>query len=774
MYDFNDKKEGVVKPLQSDVARKLLCGQNIINLSDACKELLENSLDSGATSIEILVEDYGANCLQVSDNGRGIASKDFDLICKPNCTSKLNDLEDLFSLSTFGFRGQALCALSLMSDITITTRSALEPVGHILEFDHSGNMTKKVACARQELLRNLKREFSKLVDIIRTYALIPQDVNLSFVNVNNGKRTKVLSASSCDRLEENIWELFGMSFFQTLVRFAQARPSEDILSDCKVKVEDLSCISEINVNGYLSSANQGRTSKDRQFLFVNNRPCELKVISNAINEVYRRFNSTQYPAYFLHITIPRGFCDINCTPDKRTILITRQNLLEAIIRHSLMTMFEQVAVVSSCSRPNVVNMAVQSSQYGQPKRTILSDTAALNDSSGKSNQLELDYANGSTPASKQYANEILGPSKLSSSLYSYGFKSKATKFEKPTDATAKMPRPTTPPSPLQFDRRSSETVSIGERASLGTRRPKRVSNELPIPKQPASVTSFEASPKAEVQPVKNATRSPASPLKSSDKVSVHTSDGTLLKRTVHTIEVDWEQVKKRAHECNEEESCEWEFAQVISSETSSASSQGSEAGNEVSRMLKRTSFSEMDVVGQFNLGFIITRLDDDLFIIDQHASDEKYNFEVLQKTAIVESQRLVCPIPVEISAYHREVIVQNLDKFIKNGFAIDLSNDNDASVTVTAVPTCYGKTFDRQDFDDLVTRFSKAPSIVHRPAKLREIFASKACRKSIMIGTALRCDEMKRILKNLSTADSPWNCPHGRPTVRHLAKLARS
>ncbi|KFD66677.1 hypothetical protein M514_02930 [Trichuris suis] len=760
--DFNNAEEGVVKPLQSDVIQKLLCGQTVISLSDACKELLENSLDAGATNIEVLVEDYGADCLQVSDNGRGIAAKDFDLICKSSCTSKLSSLEDLSRLSSFGFRGQALCALSLLSNITVTTRGALEPVGHTLEFDHSGNVTKKVACARQvgttvtcrncfesfpvrrkQLLRNLKKEFSKLVDLIRSYALLPQDVTLSVVNVKNGKRTKEFSANCCNSIKENIWEVFGLSFFQTLVELVQMPPTENTLNDCKVRDKDLSCINEINISGYVSSIHQGRASKDRQFLFVNNRPCELKLISNAVNEVYRRFNGTQYPAFFIHITVPLGFCDVNCTPDKRTILLAKGNLLEAIVRQSLLSAFEQTTVVSSCSKLNFANTDVQSSQSDQPKRSRLDETASQDDSPKESITLALDYGRSDKPVMsfvRHSAGEVGQLAAPSSSLYSYGFNNKCKKSE--TVAQAKVSPPTSPPSPLEFDGCSSKTEPSCDSINLGTKRLRSVtaSNELPISKGAVDVRSFEVSPMAEVEPVEESSPDLADPLVESDKVNVRTADGSLLKRTVHTVVVDWEHVKKETKSRHEEES----FEQPVSSEGSVASSQDSETTNEVSRMLRRSAFAEMDIVGQFNLGFIITRFGDDLFIIDQHASDERYNYEMLQKTALVESQRLVCPIPLEVSAYHREVIMQNLDKFVKNGFAIDLDDDSDTSVTITAVPTCYGKTFDRQDFDDLVERFSKAPSLMHRPAKLRDIFASKACRKSVMIGTALRHDEMKR------------------------------
>ncbi|KAK0396683.1 hypothetical protein QR680_001810 [Steinernema hermaphroditum] len=101
-----------IKHLDYEVSRKICVGQVIINLAGACKELVDNSLDAGATVIEIKAKEYGHESLEISDNGCGISPDDFDALCKPHSTSKISNVDDFRTLETFGFRGEALNALS--------------------------------------------------------------------------------------------------------------------------------------------------------------------------------------------------------------------------------------------------------------------------------------------------------------------------------------------------------------------------------------------------------------------------------------------------------------------------------------------------------------------------------------------------------------------------------------------------------------------------------------------------------------------------------------
>lgn len=195
---------------------------------------------------------------------------------------------------------------------------------------------------------------------------------------------------------------------------------------------------------------------------------------------------------------------------------------------------------------------------------------------------------------------------------------------------------------------------------------------------------------------------------------------------------------------------------------------------ELIREISKDSFKEMHIVGQFNLGFIITQLEDDLFVIDQHATDEIYNFETLQRTTELTSQKLVIPQQLELTGVNEEILMDNIDIFKKNGFTFEVNKEAlpTKRVKLLTIPMSKNWLFGKEDIEEMLFMLREAPTEHCRPSRVRAMFASRACRKSVMIGTALKKSDMRTLVDHMAEIDKPWNCPHGRPTIRHLVNLA--
>ena len=125
-----------IKSLDANTVHRICSGQVIINLANAVKELVENSLDAGSKTVEIRLKQYGSELIEVVDDGPGIAEADFQTIALKHYTSKIDKYDDLESLDTFGFRGEALSSLCALCDLTITTRHASAAVATRIEYDH--------------------------------------------------------------------------------------------------------------------------------------------------------------------------------------------------------------------------------------------------------------------------------------------------------------------------------------------------------------------------------------------------------------------------------------------------------------------------------------------------------------------------------------------------------------------------------------------------------------------------------------------------------------
>ena len=212
----------------------------------------------------------------------------------------------------------------------------------------------------------------------------------------------------------------------------------------------------------------------------------------------------------------------------------------------------------------------------------------------------------------------------------------------------------------------------------------------------------------------------------------------------------------------------------------------------LSLTVTKPDFNEMRIIGQFNLGFIIavrpptnTSPTSDLFIIDQHASDEKYNFERLSATTTLVSQRLVHPHPLELTAVEEEIILANEHALSANGFVVEMDTADDLDsghrAKLTSLPMSKEVTFTPTDLEELLALILDNPpsstmatsTHIPRPSKVRKLLASRACRSSVMIGKTLKTARMREIVRHMGSMDKPWSCPHGRPTMRHLFGLEK-
>lgn len=191
----------------------------------------------------------------------------------------------------------------------------------------------------------------------------------------------------------------------------------------------------------------------------------------------------------------------------------------------------------------------------------------------------------------------------------------------------------------------------------------------------------------------------------------------------------------------------------------------------MSTALRKTDLKQMFVLGQFNLGFVICKLGNHLFILDQHAADEKFRYEFCWKNTKVLTQCLLSPLPLELSAADELLLIENREVFQSNGFAVNVNKTAAAGqrATILGIPTAKGVTFNKSDVHDLLSIVGDCQHKEHiKLPKLSSVFASKACRAAVMIGTALEISQMAKLLEHLSALDQPWNCPHGRPTLLHL------
>lgn len=348
-----------IKALEGRTVHQIQSGQVIVDLCSVAKELVENSLDAGATSIEVRFKNNGLDSIEVQDNGVGISSENYERVALKHYTSKLTEYDDLTSLQTFGFRGEALSSLCALSEFRVVTAQADQaPKGTRLEFEISGKLkaTSIVAAQkgttvtindlflnlpvrRKELEKNIKREYGKVLSLLQAYACISTNARISASNLMpKGKKAVVFATHSNSTTRENIANVFGAKALLMLV-------SLDLHFDLEPADNRNSDADNLNVQvlGHVSKPvfGEGRNAPDRQMFFVNSRPCNLPQVAKVFNEVYKSYNVSQSPFVFANIVLDTNAYDVNVSPDKRTIMLHDQHILLESMRISLIDLFEK-------------------------------------------------------------------------------------------------------------------------------------------------------------------------------------------------------------------------------------------------------------------------------------------------------------------------------------------------------------------------------------------------------------------------------------------------
>ncbi|KAL7933833.1 hypothetical protein V8C35DRAFT_52262 [Trichoderma chlorosporum] len=354
-----------IKQIDGRSVHQIQSGQVIVDLCSVVKELVENSVDSGATIIDVRFKNQGLDSIEVQDNGSGISPANYSSVALKHYTSKLSSYSDIESLQTFGFRGEALASLCALSILTVTTCLEQEaPKGSRLTFHQSGeldgtavvaaqrgttvtveNLFHNLPVRRRELDRNIKREWHKVIALLNQYACIQTNVKFSVSQQpTKGKRILLFSTKGNPTTRDNIINIFGAKTLAALIPLDLHLVLKPSGTRPGVRTGEKSASNpyDVRIVGHVSKPahGEGRQTPDRQMFFVNGRPCSLPQLAKAFNEVYRSYNNSQSPFIFADVQLDTMLYDVNVSPDKRSILLHDQSNLLDTLRISLSELFD--------------------------------------------------------------------------------------------------------------------------------------------------------------------------------------------------------------------------------------------------------------------------------------------------------------------------------------------------------------------------------------------------------------------------------------------------
>lgn len=319
----------IIQLLPDAIANQIAAGEVVQRPSSALKELLENSIDSGATHIQVIIKDAGKQLIQVIDNGKGMSGTDARMSFERHATSKIRSSSDLFSIRTFGFRGEALASIAAVAQVELKTKQADSDLGTLIQIE--GSEIKKqepVAAqngtsvamknlffnvpARRNFLKSNPVEMRHIVDEFQRVALSYPEI--SFTMHQQDLETFNLSPG---KLSQRIVGLFGKNYQGQLV------PCEELTP-------------HINVKGYIGKPENAKKTRGEQFFFVNNRYIKSSYLNHAVSNAFEGLiQPDQHPFYVLFLEIDPAHIDINVHPTKTEIKFDDERTVYAVVRSAV-------------------------------------------------------------------------------------------------------------------------------------------------------------------------------------------------------------------------------------------------------------------------------------------------------------------------------------------------------------------------------------------------------------------------------------------------------
>lgn len=319
----------IIQLLPDSIANQIAAGEVVQRPASAVKELMENSIDAGARSVRLIVKEAGKTLLQIIDDGMGMSETDARMSLERHATSKIRKAEDLFTLYTMGFRGEALASIAAVAQLEMKTRPADQELGTLLMVEGSDvKRQEPVACekgtsisvknlffnipARRNFLKSNAVELRHILDEFQRLALAHPDISFSMVQTD-----ELVYDLPATKLSQRIVNLFGKGY-------------QEQLASCQEETE------LVKVMGYIGKPTFARKTRGEQFIFVNKRFIRSNYLQHAIMSAYEGLlGENSFPFYVLFIDIDPKHIDVNVHPTKTEIKFDDERAVYAVVRSAV-------------------------------------------------------------------------------------------------------------------------------------------------------------------------------------------------------------------------------------------------------------------------------------------------------------------------------------------------------------------------------------------------------------------------------------------------------
>lgn len=352
-----------IAKLEPHVINQIAAGEVVERPASIVKELVENSIDAGATHISIDVKSGGMDHIIIQDNGHGIEKEDLNLALSSHSTSKIRSADDLVEVATLGFRGEALPSIAAVSRLTLTSKARGAEYAFKVQGKGHDEINEPMPAslmegtrievndlffnvpARRKFLRTERTEFSHIETLVKRLALIRYDIG--FTLIHNGR--EVFTAPIADTMDEKqarIGSVFSQDFLAESFHFTHTK---------EVHLDDYDTMRTLTLEGWVAKPTFFRNNNQWQYVYVNGRMVQDRLVAHAIRQAYRDvMYSDKHPAFVIYLTLDAAAVDVNAHPQKHEVRFRESRMVHDFLFSTLNHVISQPEVMAGHEKMPVI------------------------------------------------------------------------------------------------------------------------------------------------------------------------------------------------------------------------------------------------------------------------------------------------------------------------------------------------------------------------------------------------------------------------------------
>ena len=749
---------------------KIAAGEVIERPASVVKEMVENSIDAGATNITVEIKNGGISFIKVTDNGKGIAQDDLEIAFERHATSKIRSADDLDTVTSMGFRGEALASIAAIANVELVSKTANQEIGYrvvveggdILEKEEAGCRTGTSITVRNLFFNTpvrykfLKKDYTEsgyIEDAITRIALV--NPNIAIKLINTGKT--VIQTNGNGDIKSVIYSIYGKDIANGII-------------DVDYTYED------IKINGVIGKPEIARSNRSNQLFFVNKRYIKDKTLTAATEQGYKGLIPIgKFGFVVLNLTINPAKVDVNVHPAKLEVRFEEENKVFQSIYHAIKNTLlknELVADTEKTKTPETVNYVDRSAVSFEERLRKLKETKKANSQAGglfsfrKQNEKEIEEYNDEESKIKtnniiediynKKENETKEPEKVEDTVSTIDTNDVLNQLKKMKENLEKeLLEKNITPNTLsglsdveeKYEQNSGEIEESEEKQDVKTEEKVEEDKKEPVQDTHSIIETIE---NPEVK-------------KEFDEVKEKIKD---LNENPKVVSEDFNEMYAKLFgrapimdKPEDEKQDKTNAVDIIKDNVSMFETQ---------EELKKPTYKFIGIVFKT---YIILEMNNEMYILDQHAAHERIMYEKVKKNYYSDeskdSQMLLLPDIITLTHKEMDIAKDNMQMFKKAGFSLEEFGDN--TIKLTGVPTVCIDLDTKELFLETLDEINTVARTA-KQEKEEKFIATVACKAAVKANMALSKEEVESLMDQLLALPNPFTCPHGRPTVIKMSK----